>query len=466
DTAAIIKTLNEAKSISSTSFELKGYLVYQGVEQNLSCGFMLSSSQEFDNAVFCAASNVQNDTFFYTAANLQYGTNYYYKALAVNSLSDTVWGDVYSFQTPTGLPFISLSQPSDITLEGFTLTVKKLLDGDTPITEYGVQYDTVNTFSDPVKDTVFEGGLTLQTVVMTGLQQATEYYCRAYAVNSVGVKYSSVVKSKTKFIPIENNYIGEDPEESCPNVLDYVITTQDVSGGLGDFKYFWQQRSSASQWQEAQGQNNGRDYHVQNLDNDTYFRRIVFSENIKDTSNTVYVKVNASIGGNLTFKDTVMKETPQTLKLKNYKGKIVQWEEYVDNQWQTAEMSDSVASLQMSWYTAGDKAVRVKVQNQDCPASYSDTAIIFVCPSESIEQTTGQNAGFVVYPNPANESITVSSDKEEIRSYTVYTSDGRICERKLSLNQNQLILDLSSYSDNVYFININDRYTQSFVVKH
>lgn len=63
-----------------------------------------------------------------------------------------------------------------------------------------------------------------------------------------------------------------------------------------------------------------------------------------------------------------------------------------------------------------------------------------------------KDASIQVYPNPANDILNVKADNT-INSIQLYDAQGRLLLTKMA-NENTQVLDLSSYSSGIYFINI------------
>ena len=121
---------------------------------------------------------------------LTLGTTYYVRAYATNS-KGTSYGAEKTFTTPSGNVTIVFSAPSNITATSATCTANITDDGGAPISFRGfcwatTQYPTSN--GDHIDLGMGSGSF---TATITGLQPATTYYVRAYAVNGAGTTYST-----------------------------------------------------------------------------------------------------------------------------------------------------------------------------------------------------------------------------------------------------------------------------------
>ena len=142
---------------------------------------------------------VSGKTGEYTGAlsGLEPNKKYSFRAYAVNS-KGTAYGEVMSFLTVTGLPKVSAVDVSKIASTSATLTADVTDHGGETVSEVGFYYslDPAVDVETSVKVTRNYAGGAFSTS-LTDLSVFTTYYVKAYAVNSAGVAYSSVVSFKT-----------------------------------------------------------------------------------------------------------------------------------------------------------------------------------------------------------------------------------------------------------------------------
>lgn len=80
-----------------------------------------------------------------------------------------------------------------------------------------------------------------------------------------------------------------------------------------------------------------------------------------------------------------------------------------------------------------------------------------ICPATPIKEIK-QNIS--VYPNPVNAILNISIEKK-ITSYGIYNNLGQAVEEKtLLFNTNSIYVDVQDYPDGIYFIKVNEQYTQ------
>lgn len=138
-------------------------------------------------------------------------TTYFVRAYAITS-SGTTYSPQASFST------LQSPSPPTVTTGSAVLTAditskfngsEVVLDGSATVTERGIVFSETETIPTTADRQVVApaGGLGTYDLSMTGLEAETTYYVRAYAVNSYGTGYGSVVSFTTAapFIPDEGD---------------------------------------------------------------------------------------------------------------------------------------------------------------------------------------------------------------------------------------------------------------------
>jgi hypothetical protein len=124
--------------------------------------------------------------------NLLPGRIYHVRAYSTNA-TGTVYGGYETFTTPAKLPVLSTTEVTGYTfptaISGGNITD----DGGAPILERGVCWST--TYPPKITDahTSDGSGVGSFTSTVSGINNTTQYFIRAYATNSAGTSYGNVI---------------------------------------------------------------------------------------------------------------------------------------------------------------------------------------------------------------------------------------------------------------------------------
>ena len=140
-------------------------------------------------------------SFISNISGLTTNTTYYVRAYATNSVG-TAYGNQVAFITDK-IPTISTSDILNILATTATVGGNITSDGGDPVTARGVVWSTsANPTIDLTTKTNNGTGTGFFTSNITGLNQGTLYYVRAYATNSVGTAYGNELSFTTDNIPV------------------------------------------------------------------------------------------------------------------------------------------------------------------------------------------------------------------------------------------------------------------------
>ena len=408
---------------------------------------------------------------------LQRGTHYYARAYAINPYCTTYSTTTLEFSTLTGAPIMTSRSANNITASSATLRGRIEDSVDAHVSRYGFMlsmnqaFDTINT---PLM--VYEANNLNNTnnfsYQLTDLTEYTTYYVRAFAENAYGIGMGTTISFTTAFEPIENNDIsGAQTHCGLENRQPLEVEPLEGSeptGRTAPYTYLWQYRTLSTSWADASGTNNEMNYAPGTLSDSTYFRRIVFSTGIYDTSNTVLIAVNYSYGGKVSFfSDTVnVNEKIDRLRIQNNKGDVVQWErKYEDNEW--IVIAGSSTSIFDTLREAGNYSYRVKVQFGDCLPVYSTEKHIYAKGEVSIlSAENDMEVSFV--PNPSTGVFTIIASSDEIYNVKVLSMDGKVCYEETDVKISGKRMDLTNLPNGAYIINIvndNTQVSKKIVIK-
>ncbi len=193
-------TTTQSMNLTSSSAEVEGYIVAQGngITEKGVCYSLLEMPTISDEKEIYTGDH-DGATFTVTLTGLDYATKYYARAYAMTG-GGVIYGEEMSFTTLPIIPSVTTAVVAEITGNSATTGGEVTDDGRAEITERGVIY-SLSEMPIMGEDSVFvaeEAGLGAYEANLTELFGNTTYYIRAYAVNSAGLAYGSVLEFKTE----------------------------------------------------------------------------------------------------------------------------------------------------------------------------------------------------------------------------------------------------------------------------
>ena len=192
----IITTLDGLAVVTTdsiTSITAKGFTAYGTVVSDCDIpvtarGFCYATTQypTIENDHTTIGKGLGN--FHSTVSNLEYGTTYYLRAYATNA-TETSYGEQFTITTLDGLPTVTTNQVTNIGSVKATCGGNVTSDGSLTVTARGVCYGTTQQPTISGSHTTDGRGLGTFTSNITGLQDKTTYYVRAYATTAAGTNY-------------------------------------------------------------------------------------------------------------------------------------------------------------------------------------------------------------------------------------------------------------------------------------
>ena len=205
---------NSASNITTTGATLSGNVTSNGGATVTARGFMYGTSA--DNLSQSVQSGSGTGSYVANLTNLSDNTTYFYKAYATNSIG-TAYGDVISFTTEeASLPTVVTNDATNVTPTGAKLNGNVTDDGGATVTERGFIYYNFSSLIGGTGMTVSMASLeslwgcsTVQcgsgtgsfTANLTGYDDGTVVYYKAYATNSEGTAYGEVMSFTTGAFP-------------------------------------------------------------------------------------------------------------------------------------------------------------------------------------------------------------------------------------------------------------------------
>ncbi|MCQ2077201.1 MAG: DUF1566 domain-containing protein [Bacteroidaceae bacterium] len=136
-------------------------------------------------------------TYACNMTGLSPSTTYHVRAYATTNVS-TSYGAEKTFTTTAGTPTITISTPTKVLTKSFVVSANITNDGGYPITVRGVCWSSTNTHPSLSDSHVEVGtGSGSFSQIISNLQANTTYYVCAYATNSIGTVYSTIITQKT-----------------------------------------------------------------------------------------------------------------------------------------------------------------------------------------------------------------------------------------------------------------------------
>ena len=189
-------TTVEPTEIAITSAKTGGNVTSDGGSEVTAKGVCWSTSQNPTLSDSFSTDGIGLGEYLSIINGLTINTTYYVRAYATNE-AGTAYGEEFSFTTLCDLPTVITTAITNVEITTAKGGGNVTADGGAEVTARGLCWAT---HLEPTIEDSFlvEGaGLGEFTCDITGLNENTRYYVRAYATNSVGTAYGSVTTLKT-----------------------------------------------------------------------------------------------------------------------------------------------------------------------------------------------------------------------------------------------------------------------------
>ncbi|UCH14003.1 MAG: hypothetical protein JSV22_12970 [Bacteroidales bacterium] len=183
-------------SVTDISASSGGNVTYDGGATITARGVCWSTSQNPDINDDYTTDGTGLGTFVSSITGLTPGTQYYVRAYATNS-SGTAYGNQESFTTTSTLATVTTASISSITENSASGGGNVTDGGGSPVTARGVCWSTSANPTIADNTTTDGSGTGAFVSALSGLTAGTEYFVRAYAINSAGTAYGNEVSFTT-----------------------------------------------------------------------------------------------------------------------------------------------------------------------------------------------------------------------------------------------------------------------------
>ena len=216
----------DVTGITSTSATLVADVTDHGGETASEVGFYYSLEETVDiETAVKVTKNYAGSAFSTTLSGLSIFTTYYVKAYAVNS-AGVAYSKVTEFKTLADVPVVTTVGASEVNSGGALLSGTVDTDNGARITERGfvwMQGDgTPTTDSHRLEASGTTGDY---TATLSGLEPNKTYSFRAYAINSVGTSYGTVMTFST---------VASLPKLSATKVSNITTTSANFTSSVLD----------------------------------------------------------------------------------------------------------------------------------------------------------------------------------------------------------------------------------------
>ncbi|MDR1006655.1 MAG: M6 family metalloprotease domain-containing protein [Bacteroidales bacterium] len=361
-------------------------------------------------------------------------------------------GAAYSNETKTfaatNVDFTSATLNGSVTVNSTS--------GNNTIIEKGFVYSSSQypTINQSTKVIVADAADTMTNNV-TGLSQGVTYYYRAYSINQQGVTYGGQENFMTLSPAITNNFIVDSNYAACRSGEVPTLSGSLPQGGNGEYKYAWLQSTDGINFVYTDNSGIKQDYMPSKMDNNMYFKRIVYSADKIDTSDVKLVPiVDSTIVGFVTAdKDTISKGGIAELTISQHEGNIMFWQKRESSgSWEIISNTVNVNPLDDSLNNDGTYQYRARIQNGACPGKMTSSVNVVVVDGVGLSDVDNEAIDFDVYPNPAHNEIALTFNEQKSRvDMFILDLTGRIVYHKDAVHSEQKI-NISAIAQGSYFV--------------
>ncbi|MDD3668261.1 MAG: T9SS type A sorting domain-containing protein, partial [Bacteroidales bacterium] len=345
--------------------------------------------------------------------------NYYLAFEAVSQNGNTIYLDNIEIDAILQTPIVqsnsaTLSSYNSIHIEGEVVYL-----GLSSVNDRGVCWTTDGSIPD-VSDLKLQvgSGIGQFSTTLTNLSPETTYRVRTYATNSYGTSYGRDYIITTPPTPIFNNTITGN-QHIC-----YYSVTQNLQGSLptggnGQFTYLWLQSPDSLNWELASDPDLRilQSYLSFRAEQTHYYKRIVYSRLVSDTSNIVLIEVSPRTRAGNVFRvqDTIALNDTLKMELRAFVGDKFVWERKKLNfSWEELPLAPDSNWIEDSPEELGKYFYRVRVTSGVCAEEISGEDWTYVKKDIGLEEIIENENSIIIYPNPSQGEINIKYNNDEV----------------------------------------------------
>ena len=197
----------EVTDITGSTARSGGTITSDGGAAVILRGVCWSKEVKPDTSDFKTKDGAGNGIFGSGLSGLDHVTKYYVRAYALNSVGIT-YGDELSFNTAALTPSVTTGTYSSLKATTVTFAGEVTADGGAVVIARGICWGTSASPTVNGNKTSEGTGTGSFSSQITELQGGTDYYARAYAINSSGTAYGGDVAFRTPAFSIGQSYGG------------------------------------------------------------------------------------------------------------------------------------------------------------------------------------------------------------------------------------------------------------------
>ncbi len=389
--------------------------------------------------------------------------DYYIAFEAVSNGGNGVYINEISIDAIFLLPRVETLSASLVEYNKIDVEAEAISQGESNITERGICF-AINKSQPRIEDNKISSGNGLGSfsVSLSNLEAETRYNIRSYAINTYGVNYGEEFSIITPPTPIFNNIIVGD-QELCYNEVTSPIYGSELSGGNNQFTYLWLESNDSLVWLPASDEDFRISdvYHAYRALETSYFKRVVYSRNVSDTSNIITKRVYPKTKPGNVFRcaDTTNTEHGVEMELRTSIGDVLLWERRRgDNDWEEVFGKADSIWIHDSPQNEGLYHYRALVKSGVCEEGYSGEDWIYVKEYVGLSGIEAIGNEIIVSPNPNKGIIRIRKENNKPGDLFIYKMDGQEVYRKNNpvWTNNELVLDIGFLSPGSYLVVIKE----------